>query len=164
MAALIGNLAEDISGMRVIQAFAQEDASQDRFDEVNRANRDAHVEAMSLSFIFLPTVEFLAMLATAHRALFGGIGVIRGALTVGVVVAFLAYVARFFQPIRELSQLYTTMQTAVAGGERVLALMDTPHHGGRPARRRRDAAHPRARSRWPMCPSPTAATRASCTA
>lgn len=126
VAALIGNLAEDISGMRVIQAFAQEDASQDRFDEVNRANRDAHVEAMSLSFIFLPTVEFLAMLATASVLLFGGIGVIRGALTVGVVVAFLAYVARFFQPIRELSQLYTTMQTAVAGGERVLALMDTP--------------------------------------
>ncbi len=126
VAALIGNLAEDISGMRVIQAFAQEDASQDRFDEVNRANRDAHVEAMSLSFIFLPAVEFLAMLATASVLLFGGIGVIRGALTVGVVVAFLAYVARFFQPIRELSQLYTTMQTAVAGGERVLMLMDTP--------------------------------------
>jgi ABC-type multidrug transport system fused ATPase/permease subunit len=126
VAALVGNLAEDISGMRVIQAFAQEDASRDRFDEVNRANRDAHVEAMSLSFIFLPMVEFLAMLATASVLLFGGIGVIRGTLTVGVVVAFLAYVARFFQPVRELSQLYTTMQTAVAGGERVLALLDSP--------------------------------------
>ncbi len=55
--------------MRVIQAFAQEDASQERFDEVNRANRDAHIAAMSLSFIFLPTVEFLAMLATASVVL-----------------------------------------------------------------------------------------------
>jgi ABC-type multidrug transport system fused ATPase/permease subunit len=126
VAALVGNLAEDISGMRVIQAFAQEDASRDRFDEVNRANRDAHVAAMSLSFVFLPAVEVLAMLATASVLVFGGIGVVRGTLTVGVVVAFLAYVSRFFQPIRELSQLYTTMQSAIAGGERVLALLDTP--------------------------------------
>lgn len=126
VAAMIGNLAEDISGMRVIQAFAQEDASRDRFDEVNRANRDAHISAMSLSFAFLPAVEFLSILATASVLLFGGIFVIRGALTVGVVVAFLAYVSRFFQPIRELSQLYTTMQAAVAGGERVLSVLDTP--------------------------------------
>jgi ATP-binding cassette, subfamily B, multidrug efflux pump len=125
IAAVVGNLAEDIAGMRVIQAFAQEDASQERFTEVNQANRDANIEAMSLSFVFLPTVDFLSMLATAVVLWFGGLAVARGELTLGVVVAFLAYVSRFFAPIQELSQLYTTMQSAMAGGERVLELLDT---------------------------------------
>ncbi len=125
IAAVVGDLAENLSGMRVIQAFAQEDASQERFDEVNRANRDAYIEAMSLSFVFLPTVDVLSMLATAIVLFFGGLAVARGDLTLGVVVAFLAYVNRFFQPIQELSQLYTTLQAALAGGERVLELLDT---------------------------------------
>jgi ABC-type multidrug transport system fused ATPase/permease subunit len=125
VAAVVGDLAEDISGMRVIQAFAQEDMSQERFDEVNRANREAHVTAMSLSFVFLPSVEFLGMLATAIVLWFGGLSVAREELTLGVIVAFLSYVTRFFQPIRELSQLYTTVQAAMAGGERVLELLDT---------------------------------------
>jgi ABC-type multidrug transport system fused ATPase/permease subunit len=125
IAAVVGDLAENISGMRVIQAFAQEESSQEHFDEVNRANRDAHVAAMTLSFIFLPTVEFLGMLATGIVLWFGGLAVIGDEITLGVVVAFLAYVTRFFQPIQELSQLYTTMQAAMAGGERVLELLDT---------------------------------------
>ncbi len=125
IAAVVGDLAEDISGMRVIQAFTQEGASFERFDKVNRANRDAYISAMSLSFIFLPSVEFLGMLATGIVLWFGGLSVARDELTLGVVVAFLAYVTRFFQPIQELSQLYTTMQAAMAGGERVLGLLDT---------------------------------------
>ena len=125
VAAVVGDLAENLSGMRVIQAFAQEDASRERFDDFNRANRDAYISAMSLSFVFLPTVEFLGMLATCVVLWFGGRSVSQGELTMGVVVAFLAYVTRFFQPIQELSQLYTTMQAAMAGGERVLSLLDT---------------------------------------
>ncbi|MCD6289626.1 MAG: ABC transporter ATP-binding protein [Anaerolineae bacterium] len=125
IAAVVGDLAEDIGGMRVIQAFAQEGAAHERFDEVNRANRDANIAAISLSFVFLPSVEFLGMLATGIVLWFGGLSVAQGKLTLGVVVAFLAYVTRFFQPIQELSQLYTTMQAAMAGGERVLELLDT---------------------------------------
>ncbi|MCX6047331.1 MAG: ABC transporter ATP-binding protein [Chloroflexi bacterium] len=125
IAAVVGDLAENISGMRVIQAFAQENASQERFDTVNRANRDAAVGAMSLSFIFLPTVDFLGMLATAIVLWFGGLAVLHDQLTVGIMVAFLAYVTRFFQPIQDMSQLYTTMQSAMAGGERILELLDT---------------------------------------
>ncbi len=125
IAAVVGDLAEDLSGMRVIQAFAQEDTSRERFDDVNRANRDANIDAMSLSFVFLPTVEFLGMLATGIVLWFGGMTVAADELTLGVVVAFLAYVSRFFEPIQELSRLYTTMQAAMAGGERVLALLDT---------------------------------------
>ncbi len=125
IAAVVGDLAEDLSGMRVIQAFAQEATSRERFDEVNQANRDVLIAAMSLSFVFLPTVEFLGMLATAIVLWFGGHAVAADELTLGVVVAFLAYVSRFFEPIQELSRLYTTMQAAMAGGERVLALLDT---------------------------------------
>jgi ATP-binding cassette subfamily B multidrug efflux pump len=125
IAAVVGDLAENITGMRVIQAFAQEEVSQERFDEVNRANRDANVDAMTLSYVFLPSVEFLGILATGIVLWFGGLSVIGGELTLGVIVAFLAYVTQFFDPIQELSQLYTTMQAAMAGGERVLELLDT---------------------------------------
>lgn len=125
VAAVVGNLAENIAGMRVIQAFAQEDATQMRFSSVNSANRDANISAMSLSFVFLPSVEFLSMTATAIVLWFGGLAVARDEITLGIVVAFLAYVTRFFNPIQELSQLYTTMQQAMAGGERVIDLLDT---------------------------------------
>lgn len=125
VAAIVGTLAEDLTGMRVIQAFAQEEEAQRRFAKVNAANRNAHVGAMSLSFIFLPTMDFLGILSTGVVLWFGGRAVAADELSLGIVVAFLAYVSRFFQPVQELSQLYTTMQQAMAGGERVLELLDT---------------------------------------
>jgi ABC-type multidrug transport system fused ATPase/permease subunit len=122
--AVVGDMAGNIDGMRVIQAFAQEDLTQERFEAVNRANRDAHIYAMSLSFLFMPVVDILGVLATAIVLLSGGLMVAEGILTIGVVVAFMSYVNRFFEPIRELSQIYTTLQAATAGGERVLELLD----------------------------------------
>src|SRR5712692_2321202 len=89
IAAVVGDLAENISGMRVIQAFVQEVATQERFDDVNRANRDANIAAVTMSYIFLPSVEFLGMLATAIVLWFGGLAVAQSELTLGVVVAFL---------------------------------------------------------------------------
>ena len=126
VAAVVGDLAEGLSGVRAIQAFAQEDTSQARFERINEANRDTYINAMSLSFIFLPSIEFLGMLATCIVLGFGGLLVSRGEVTLGVLVAFLSYVTRFFQPIQELSRLYTTLQSAMAGGEQVIKLLDTP--------------------------------------
>ena len=126
VAAVVGDLAEDIASMRVIQAFAQEGRAQKRFNRVNRANRNTYIQALSLSFIFLPSVEFLGILATAIILWFGGAAVLQGTVTLGVLVAFLTYVTRFFQPIQELSRLFTTLQSAMAGGEQVLNLLDTP--------------------------------------
>jgi ATP-binding cassette, subfamily B, multidrug efflux pump len=126
VARVVGGLAEDIAGVRVIQAFGQEESTQERFNQVNEANRDALISAMNLSFIFLPSIEFLGALSTAIVLLFGGMMVGRGEVTLGVLVAFLSYVARFFQPIQELSRMYTTLQAAMAGGEQVLKLLDTP--------------------------------------
>ena len=124
VAGVVGTLAEHLTGMRVIQAFAQERGMRRLFDSANQDNREAYVAAMSLSLVFLPTVEFLAVLATAIVLWFGGRAAALGNLEIGVLVAFLAYVTRFFQPVQELSQLYTTMQSAMAGGERVLELLD----------------------------------------
>jgi ATP-binding cassette subfamily B multidrug efflux pump len=125
VAAVVGDLAEEIAGMRVIQAFAREDASRRRFAKVNDDNRNANISAMTLSFLFQPATDYLGTLATAIVLWFGGQAVTHGALTVGVLVAFLAYVTRFFQPIQELSQLQTTLQSAMAGGEQVVELLDT---------------------------------------
>lgn len=126
VAAVVGDLAEDINGMRAIQAFTQEEASQTRFEQVNRENRNAYISAMNLSFVFLPAVEFLGMLATVIVLWFGGHFVLQETVTLGVLVAFLNYVTRFFQPIQELSRMYTTFQSAMAGGEQVFKLLDTP--------------------------------------
>ena len=125
VAAVVGDLAENLAGMRVIQAFAHEQSSREKFDRVNRENRDAHVRAMSLAFMFLPAVEFLGILAMAIVLGFGGYSVIRGAISIGTVVAYLSYVTRFFTPIREISQIYTTMQASMAGGEKVIELLES---------------------------------------
>lgn len=121
---LVGNLAENIGGMRVIQSYAQEDNSQKRFEANNWRNRNAHVRAMVLSFVFLPTVDILSVAATCIVLLAGGILASGGHVTVGVIVAFMTYVTRFFIPIRELSQLFSTLQSASAGGERVLEILE----------------------------------------
>jgi ABC-type multidrug transport system fused ATPase/permease subunit len=125
VAKVVGDLAEDIAGVRVIQAFGQENSTQERFNEVNEANRMANINAMNLSFIFLPAIEFLGVLSTAIVLWFGGRMVGQEQVTLGVLVAFLAYVTRFFQPVQELSRMFTTLQTAMAGGEQVLNLLDT---------------------------------------
>ncbi len=125
VARVVGDLAEDIAGVRVIQAFGQENSTQERFNEVNEANRMANINAMNLSFIFLPAIEFLGVLSTAIVLWFGGRMVGQEQVTLGVLVAFLAYVTRFFQPVQELSRMFTTLQSAMAGGEQVLNLLDT---------------------------------------
>jgi len=125
VAKVVGGLAEDIAGVRVIQAFGQEDTTQENFNAVNEVNRQANISAMTLSFIFLPAIEFLGILATAIVLWFGGRAVSSGEVTLGVLVAFLSYVTRFFQPVQELSRMFTTFQSAMAGGEQVVRLLDT---------------------------------------
>jgi ATP-binding cassette subfamily B multidrug efflux pump len=124
VAKVVGGLAEDIAGVRVIQAFGQENNTQERFNQVNQANRKANIDAMNLSFIFLPAIEFLGVLSTGIVLWFGGQAVGQGEVTLGVLVAFLSYVTRFFQPVQELSRMYT-FQAAMAGGEQVVNLLDT---------------------------------------
>ena len=120
---LTGRLAEDLSAMRVIQAFAEEGRTSRDFDQVNRDNRDAHVSAVALASFFTPILEVFSFLAVAIILWFGGRSAIAGTVTVGVIVAFLTYTSRLFQPVLELSMIFNTWQAAMAGGERVQSII-----------------------------------------
>lgn len=119
-------LNENISGVRVIQSFARENLNLQRFDVTNRRHLDANLSAARLSALFFPSVEVINALSVASVIAFGGVLVLNGHLTPGVLVAFVLYIGRFFEPIRDLSQRYNTMQAAMAGGERIFELLDTP--------------------------------------
>ncbi len=120
-----GNLAESINGIRVIQGFAHERESIDEFDRLNNTNLDANVRAARLSAVLFPTVMFVEALATALVIYFGGRLVLGGdAFTVGELFIFVAYISRFYEPIRELAMRYNMAQRAMAAGERIFEVMD----------------------------------------
>jgi ABC-type multidrug transport system fused ATPase/permease subunit len=125
-AIVTGHLAENISGVRVVQAFAREDTNLQHFDVVNRENLRRLLKATAFSSGFGPVIIFISTVATVVVIWFGGQRVLAGAMTVGSLYAFLAYVGRFFEPINDLSSKYNSMQAAMAGGERVFELLDTP--------------------------------------
>lgn len=118
-------LEEKISGVREVQAFSREGASQARFAELSAANRDANIQAVSITSAFTPALDVLSTIATAIVAGYGGYLALNGLVTVGTIVAFLDYVRRFYMPIQSLAQLYTQLQSALAGAERIFELIDT---------------------------------------
>lgn len=119
-------LQEGISGIKVVQAFSRERISQARFAQASAANRDANVEAVSITSAFSPTLDVLSTVATAVVAGYGGYLVINDLLTVGLIVTFLTYVRRFYEPIRAVSMIYANLQSAIAGAERIFELLDEP--------------------------------------
>ncbi len=118
-------LEENIAAVREVQAFSRESASQARFAQLSAANRDANIQAVGITSAFTPTLDVLSAIATAIVAGYGGYLALKGLVTVGTIVAFLAYVRRFYHPIRSLAQLYTQAQSALAGAERIFELIDT---------------------------------------
>ena len=125
-AIVTGHLAENISGVRVVQAFARENVNLRNFDAVNRENLRRLLKATIFSAGFNPVITFISTMATVLVIWYGGQRVLQGALTIGSLYAFFAYVGRFFEPINDLSSKYNQMQAAMAGGERVFELLDTP--------------------------------------
>lgn len=119
-----GYLNESISGIRVTKSFSREDRNLRYFDDLNRSYFDANVVATRLSALFFPGVDFLGALATALVVGVGGWLVLRDSLTAGVLVAFVLYVERFFDPIRELAQRYNVFQATMAASERIFELLD----------------------------------------
>jgi ATP-binding cassette subfamily B multidrug efflux pump len=127
IAAVNANLQENISGVRVVQAFAREERNLRAFaGEVNWKNLSANLRAERLTAVFFPSVDFVSVAATALVIWFGGQMVWQGVLTAGSLVAFVLYIDRFFDPIRDLSQRYNTLQATMAAGERIFELLDTP--------------------------------------
>ena len=119
-------LAENIAGVRVIQAFTREPKNIRQFNGINDDNLDANLDAARLSSFLFPFVTFIEYLATALVLYFGG-RLVGGddAFTVGELVTFVAYIGRFYEPINHLSQGYNTMQAATAAGERIYSILDT---------------------------------------
>jgi ABC-type multidrug transport system fused ATPase/permease subunit len=117
-------LAEDISGMRVVQSFTREPTSQTSFRGVNDAYRQANYETVVLNGLYFPAVDVLSSVATAIVLGFGGMLVVDGSLTVGTLFAFTLYLANFFDPIQQLSQLYNTFLSAVAALDRIVTVLD----------------------------------------
>jgi len=118
------NLAESISGVRVSQSFSREMANAQQFDRVNVENLQANIQAARVSALFFPLVDVLGSLGTSLVLLFGGTAVMNDSLKLGVLVAFMLYVTRFFIPVREISMLYNNVQSALAATERMTEILD----------------------------------------
>ncbi len=119
-------LAESIGGMAIIQAFNRQRDEQRRFRELNASYRDANMPVIFWDAALYAIVEALSSVAIALLIWYGGGEITRGALTFGVLVAFIQYIEKFFTPIRDLSAKYSVMQGAMAALERIFALLDTP--------------------------------------
>src|SRR5215470_13032551 len=118
-------LQENLSGMSVVQLFRREGRNQRAFAEINRKHADANMTAIFYYAVFYPAIELLAALAAALILMWGGGQVLGGALTLGVLVAFIQYSERFWRPISDLSEKFNILQAAMAASERIFLLLDT---------------------------------------
>jgi ABC-type multidrug transport system fused ATPase/permease subunit len=117
-------LAEDISGMRVVQSFTREPTSQRTFRGVNERYREANYETVVLNGVYFPAVDILSSVATAIVLGVGGWLVVEGDMTIGTLLAFTLYLGNFFDPVQQLSQLYNTFLSATAALDRITAVLD----------------------------------------
>ncbi len=123
IAAITGYLQETLSGIRVVRAFGQERRHLARFAALNDANRAANMTTVKLNAAYFPAVELLSALVTVEILVIGGIEAIDGHTSTGVVFAFIAALNNFFNPIQQLSQLYTTYQSGMAALDKIFGLM-----------------------------------------
>ena len=117
-------LQEHVSGMSVVQIFGREGEEQRRFEGVNAAHRDAHIQTVYYYALFYPVVDIIASVALGLVIWFGGTEAMREAVTVGTLIAFVQYVRMFFEPVRNLSDQLNSIQAAFAASERVFDLLD----------------------------------------
>ena len=119
-------LQEHISGMSVVQLFNRERKSRSQFSELNRIHMEAYKDAILAFALFYPGVEFLGVVAIIVVFWYGGLRTLAGAIPVGVLIAFMQYAQRFFQPIQDLSEKFNILQSAMAASERIFKLLDEP--------------------------------------
>ena len=117
-------LAEDIAGMRMVQAFNREQAAERNFREVSESYRDANQRTVTLNGLYFPFVDFLYAIATAIVLGYGGYLVFGHSMTAGTLFAFVGYLANFFDPVQQLSQLYNTFLSATAALDKIMDVMD----------------------------------------
>ncbi len=118
-------LQERITGVAIVQVFNRERATAARFAAINRDHLEAHLRSITYYALFFPVMEVLTAVAMAMIITYGGLQIIDGTITVGIVAAFLQYTRRFFRPIQDLSEKYNMLQGAMASSERIFQLLDT---------------------------------------
>lgn len=116
-------LQETISGVSVVRAYGREDRHIGEFTELSEANRDANMRSVYLNAAYFPTIEFLQAVSMAVILFFGGYLAIEGHIEIGVLVLFAGYMQNFFEPIQQLSQLYTTYQAGMAALDKIFDLL-----------------------------------------
>ncbi len=119
-------LQENISGMATVQLFNREKKNYAHFDQLNRDHLQAYLKTIFYYAVFYPAIELITAISIALILWYGGVQVLDQRLTLGIMVAFLQYVQRFFQPIRDLSEKYNLLQSAMASSERIFTVLDTP--------------------------------------
>jgi ABC-type multidrug transport system fused ATPase/permease subunit len=124
IAAITAYLQESLSGIRIVRSFGQEPQHRRRFRELNERNREANMTTVYLNAVYFPGVELLSALATVGILVYGGLQVIHGDMTIGVLAGFLFALNNFFDPIQQLSQLYTTYQQGMAALDKIFDLLD----------------------------------------
>ena len=117
-------LQEHISGMHIVQAFNREREEMKRFSGINHEHRAAQIKTIFYFALFWPMVDIVASTALGLVIWFGGLQAMAGTLTIGVLIAFIQFSRQFFEPIRNLSDQYNTLQSAMAGAERIFGLLD----------------------------------------
>jgi ABC-type multidrug transport system fused ATPase/permease subunit len=118
-------LQETLSGVRVVRSFGREDRHLEEMAVLNEENRVANMRTVYLNAAYFPAVELLSAIGTAAIILYGGYQAIEGEIAIGVVVAFIGYLQLFFDPIQQISQLYTTYQQGMAALDKIFDLLDT---------------------------------------
>jgi ATP-binding cassette subfamily B protein len=119
-------LQENVSGLQTVQAFVRERRNLDKFKQLNLEHYDANIQTIFAYAVFFPAVEVISALGMGAVLWLGGVQVFVGRVSLGVLVAFMEYLFKFFQPIRELSAQYGTLQSAMASSERIFKLLDEP--------------------------------------
>jgi ATP-binding cassette subfamily B protein len=116
-------LQETISGVSVVRAYGREELHINEFNDLSADNRDANMKSVNLNAAYFPAIEFLSAVSLAVILLFGGYLVIEGNIEIGVLVLFAGYMQNFFDPIQQLSQLYTTYQAGMAALDKIFDLL-----------------------------------------
>lgn len=124
LARLNSYMQERITGMNVVQIFAKEKEELKNFSSINKDNKDVNIQSVFYHAVFFPVVEMLSVISVGLIIWYGGGEVIQKNLTIGVLLAFLQYTEMFWRPVRDLSDKYNILQTAMASSERIFKLLD----------------------------------------
>jgi ATP-binding cassette, subfamily B, multidrug efflux pump len=133
IAKLNSYLQENVTGLQTVQSFVREQRNLEKFKQLNWAHYEANVQTIAAYAVFFPAVEVVSTLGIGAVLWYGGLQIFAGTVTLGTLVAFMEYLFKFFQPIREISAQYGTLQSAMASSERIFKLLDEPAAIANPA-------------------------------